>query len=63
MASSTDRHANTDRYVQRLREADNPDLEFVGIVQALVDPRLDIDCRGPVADLVDALEISRRVTR
>lgn len=59
----TERHANTERYVRRLRDAGNPELEFVGIVQSLVDPRLDMDYRNPIADLVDALSISRGAAR
>jgi hypothetical protein len=58
--SATERHTNTERYVQRLREAENPEHEFVGIVRALVDPRLGIDYRNPIADLVDALDSTRR---
>lgn len=57
--TGTERGENTERYVQRLREADNPDLVFIGIVKALVDPRLDIDYRNPIADLVDALDVTR----
>jgi hypothetical protein len=58
---SIERHANTDRYVAILREAEHPERDFAGIVRALVDPRTDIDDRNPIADLVDALDITRGV--
>ena len=54
--SAWERHANTARYAEILRKEGDPAYTFVGIVRALLDPRLDIDWRGPIADLLDAYD-------
>lgn len=55
-----ERHANTARYVDRLRASDGPEVTFVGIVRGLTDPRVSHlgDIRGPIADLMDAYDIA-----
>lgn len=57
--TSMERHANTERYVEILRTEGEPAHSFVGIVRALMDPRIAPvhDVRGPIADLVDAYDI------